>query len=306
MKKILVCLGGTSPEREVSLRSGKAICAALERSGYMVEVFDYQTDPITKILDFQPNLAFIALHGAGGEDGKIQGFLEIMNIPYTGSGVLTSALCMNKVTTKKIFAYENIPTPAFKVLKKNELEQEAKAFIKEFKLPFVIKASSQGSSIGVYIVQEEKEIEPAVSNAFLYDEEIIIEEYIKGREVTVVVVGNEEPEVLPLIEVKAAHAFYDYDSKYTVGMSEHIIPAELPDKVTEEIKEISARTYWLLGCKGVSRIDFMLDENLNPLVLEVNTIPGMTETSLVPDAVRAAGWSFDDFVQRMVRLSIGE
>jgi D-alanine-D-alanine ligase len=298
----MVCLGGDSPEREVSLRSGKAILEALRRLGYEAGTFDFKLDPVTKLLDFQPDLAFIAMHGAYGEDGRFQGMLDILGIPYTGAGVLGSAVCMSKTWTKRILAYEHIPTPEFMIINKNDGGDHQAAIRQNFSLPVVIKASSSGSSIGVYIVREEAELESVLTAAFGYDEELLVERYISGRELTLALVGNERPEVLPIIEIRSANAFYDYESKYTAGLYEHIIPAPLPPETVRVVEELSRKVYRLLQCRSFARIDFMLDENGQPWVIEANTVPGCTETSLVPDAARAAGISFDELIEKVVRL----
>lgn len=307
-KKIMVFLGSNSSEREVSLRSGRAVSEALNRLGYIVSTYDVQHEPLHKILEFQPDLVFLALHGKYGEDGTVQGMLELLGIPYTGSGPAASAICMNKIICKKLLAYENIPTPDFKVFNREEdsdtLQDLTDEILRTFGLPVVIKASKQGSSIGTYIVKEETDIKKSLQEAFTYDEEIFVEKFIKGTEITVSVLGNKDLEVLPIIEITSKNPFYDYDSKYTPGMCEHIIPARIEKSLQETVKQISKHTYKTMGCRGVSRIDFMIDEKGNPYVLEVNTIPGFTQMSLVPDSARAAGMSFDDLVQRIVQLAL--
>jgi D-alanine-D-alanine ligase len=306
LQRIIVCSGGSSPEREVSLRSGQAVLTALERLGYVTDTFDFHTEPLTKLLDFKPDLAFIALHGAYGEDGSFQGLLDILGIPYTGGGVLSSALCMSKTSTKRIFAYENIPTPDFIILNRRDGQDQAAAIEERFTFPLVIKASASGSSIGVYIVRETGELAAVLAEAFAYGEEVLVEKYIAGRELTAVVIGNDDIEVLPLIEIRFAHDFYDYDSKYTAGMYEHIVPAPLPPELARQIEELSRRVYRLTQCRSFARVDFMLDEDDKPWVIEINTVPGCTETSLVPDAARAKGLSFDELIGVIVRQELAE
>lgn len=304
--KVVVLMGGESSEREVSLRSGQAIYNALKNKGYNVIALDMNKNSIGELKEINPDVAFLALHGKKGEDGTVQGMLEVMGIPYTGSGVACSAICMNKVLAKKMFSYENVPTANFAIMNKNTFDSETNIneLIDLIGLPMVVKAATQGSSIGTYIVRDEKSILPAIEKAFDYDWEIIIEKFIDGIELTASIIGNENPTVLPLIEITAENEFYDYESKYTPGMCHHIIPARIPEAAQEKINEISKKVYVSLGCRGFARIDFMMDKNNNPYVLEVNTIPGMTEMSLVPDAARAAGISFEDLADKILKSAI--
>ncbi len=306
-ENILVLMGGTSEEREISLRSGKAVLNALVEMGYPARGIDYNSAVISEIIAAKPELVFIALHGKNGEDGTVQGMLETMNIAYTGSGMTTSVLCMDKVLSKKLFEYEGIPSARFRILKKQDLANivSIQSHLKEdMGLPMVVKASTQGSSIGTYIVRKEEDIIGAIENAFKYSEEVLIEEFIDGKELTVALIGNDQPQVLPIIEITSTNEFYDFESKYTQGMCEHIIPAGIDHASQDEIGQISQQVYKLMGCKGFARIDFMLDSSGSPYVLEVNTIPGMTEMSLVPDAARAAGMNFEELVERIVRLAL--
>lgn len=306
-EKVLVLMGGTSEEREVSLRSGKAILNALLSLGYDAQAIDYNSTKIREIIDYNADLVFIALHGKNGEDGTVQGMLESLNITYTGSGVATSVLCIDKVLSKKMLDYEGISSPGFKILRQKEL-QDTDAMLDRLRqdigLPMVIKAATQGSSIGTYIVHKEADIISSIETAFNYGSEVLIEEFIEGQELTVALVGNDEPQVLPIIEITSSNEFYDYESKYTQGKCEHIIPARIGEDTRQEIETISKQVYQLMGCRGFSRIDFMLDKKRQPYVLEVNTIPGMTEMSLVPDAARAAGMSFEELVEKILRLAL--
>ncbi|MEE1307374.1 MAG: D-alanine--D-alanine ligase [Anaerovibrio sp.] len=307
MKKIVVVMGGPSTEAEVSRRSGTAILEALKAKGYNAE--GLELNPATFANDIKASGAefvFNALHGKFGEDGIIQGTLEMMGIPYTGSGVMAAAVTMDKVATKRFFMAEGIPTPKAHTyfryeFKKRDLTGE---ILQEFSVPVVVKASSQGSSIGVVIVEKAEELEAALSEAFKYDREVLVEEFIKGRELTVAVWGNEEKqEALPIIEITTVTGRYDYVTKYKVGASTHIIPAPLPEKVTKKVKEIAIRAFAVCGCSGMARVDFMLGEDNQPYVIEVNTIPGMTETSLVPDAGRAAGIEFSELCARILTMA---
>lgn len=307
MKKIVVVMGGPSTEAEVSRRSGTAILEALKAKGYNAE--GLELNPATFANDIKASGAefvFNALHGKFGEDGIIQGTLEMMGIPYTGSGVMAAAVTMDKVATKRFFMAEGIPTPKAHTyfryeFKKRDLTGET---LQEFSVPVVVKASSQGSSIGVVIVEKAEELEAALSEAFKYDREVLVEEFIKGRELTVAVWGNEEKqEALPIIEITTVTGRYDYVTKYKVGASTHIIPAPLPEEVTKKVKEIAIRAFAVCGCSGMARVDFMLGEDNQPYVIEVNTIPGMTETSLVPDAGRAAGIEFPELCARILAMA---
>ncbi|MDD3365531.1 MAG: D-alanine--D-alanine ligase [Syntrophomonas sp.] len=304
--KILVLMGGYSEEREVSLRSGAAVLNALKNLDYDAAALDLKGTSVQAIADYNPDLVFIALHGKDGEDGTVQGLLEIMGIPYTGSGVASSAIGMNKVLTKKILMYEGIPTAAFAILKRSltSPERELQSLLKNIGLPMVIKAATQGSSIGTFIVRQEKDVLEAIEAAFQYDSEVVVEKFIDGIEVTSTVIGNDFTQVLPLIEITSANEFYDYESKYTPGKCNHIIPARIPEELQEKIAKLSERVYQAIGCTGYSRVDFIIDKDGNPFVLEINTLPGLTEMSLVPDAARAAGISFEELVDKIVGLGL--
>lgn len=305
--KVLVLMGGYSEEREVSLRSGQAVLNALKTRGYEAEAFDLQEILIQSIVDYNPDLVFIALHGKDGEDGTVQGLLEILDIPYTGSGVASSAIGINKILTKKMLTYEGIPTAPFSILKKHAFNSSpagVQSLLKFLGLPLVVKAATQGSSIGTYIVRQEKDILPAIKAAFEFDKEVLVEKFIDGTEVTSTVLGNENPIILPLIEITSTNEFYDFESKYTPGMCKHIIPARVNAELQARIAELSKMTYTSLNCRGYARVDYIIDKNDNPFVLEINTIPGMTEMSLVPDAARAAGIEFEDLVEKIVSLGL--
>ncbi len=307
--KIGVLMGGRSAEREVSLRTGDAIYRALINKGYTAAKIDVDFDVVEKIKEENVELAFLALHGKYGEDGTIQGMLEMLGIPYTGSGVLTSALAMDKIATKKIIIIEGLPTPRFHLVDKRQamaegLQKTSDSVYQEMGLPMVVKAPTQGSTIGISFVHKKEEIIPALELAFQYDPVALVEQFIEGVELTASVLGNDEPVALPLIEIVSATGVYDYEAKYTVGMSDHIIPPRIPDEQQSIIKDLAVRTYKALGCRGLSRVDFIVDHSGAPFILEVNTIPGMTVTSLFPDAARAAGIEFEDLVEKLVKLSL--
>ncbi|MDY0027533.1 MAG: D-alanine--D-alanine ligase [Candidatus Humimicrobiaceae bacterium] len=301
--KIGVIAGGVSSEREISLLTGKNIYDSLLRSGYNAVFIDPADDFFKRLKEV--NIAFLALHGKYGEDGTIQGLLEFAGIPYTGSGILGSAIAINKILSKKIFQCENILTPDYiEVELKNglELSELKKLLDKKTGYPVIVKPNTEGSTIGVSIVDNDSQLESAVNEALKYDNRILIEKYIKGRELTVSIIGN-EPIALPIIEIKPKSGFYDYEAKYTSGMTEYVVPAELDDKLTGYILETAVKCHKALQCKSISRVDFILDNYNNAYVFELNTMPGMTETSLVPKAAKAAGISFDLLVEIILDLA---
>lgn len=304
--KIVVVMGGPSTEAEVSRRTGKAILEALLSKGYNAE--GMELDPLHfagNIRKSGCSIVFNALHGKFGEDGMIQGTLDMLGIPYTGSGVLAAAITMDKAASKRIFMAEGISTPRAHTYQKYELKRGlAKEIAGEFSFPVVVKAASQGSSIGVYIVEELAELDKALADAFSYNDEVLVEEFIRGREITVAVWGNaEEKEAMPIIEITTLSGRYDYQSKYTKGASTHIVPAPLSEEKTKEIQELAVKTFAACRCCGVARVDMMLDENEVPYVIEVNSVPGMTETSLVPDAARAMGIEFPELCERILKMA---
>ena len=302
-EKVLVIYGGLSEEREISLRSGKAIAKALGRRNFQVKEFDFQGHVEQVVEEFKPDVVFIALHGTFGEDGSIQGALEILRVPYTGSSVLQSALCMNKLFSKYLFREFNIPTPEFLYTEDLEISYEyAKSILSVEKM--VIKPVDQGSAIGVSIVQNGDQFKQGLETAFSFSKGVIIEEFIQGKEITVSVIGNlQNIIVLPVIEIVPSHNFYDYFSKYTPGMSTHIIPANIPKEVSDLASKLAYNIYTSFSLRDFARIDFVVKNTL-PYVLEVNTIPGFTETSLIPDAARAYGMSFDDLTEFIVNETL--
>ena len=306
--KILVVCGGISSEREVSLRSGHCTYEALVSQGFTnVTLYDMTRDNMTGILDCHPDIVFLALHGKGGEDGTIQGMLELAGIPYTGPGVASSAVCMNKVLTKRILSDAGLPTARFAAFKKGlggSTAELTSVLLKEFPLPMVLKPSSQGSSIGVHIIKEAESIPEAITDIFSYGDELLAEEYLNGVEITLPIMGNDILDCLPIIEISSDGEFYDYDSKYTPGVSRHIIPACI-DKATERmILETGKKAYQTLGCTGYSNIDFIVDIMKGPMIVEVNTLPGLTDMSLLPDAARYTGISYAQLVERILELGI--
>lgn len=293
---VAVVMGGPSAEREVSLNTGAAIANALREYGY-TNVVEIDLDPRNfgkQLAESKAEVVFNAVHGLYGEDGRLQTLLEIREMPYTGSGMIASVSCMDKVITKRMLRDAGISTPACLIVNKKESGIKEK-IMQRFSLPVVIKPASQGSSIGVEIVKEENQLDEALANAFKYSRDILVEEFIGGKELTVSMMQKDgEVVALPVIHIAPHSGTYDYHSKYTKGATEYICPADLDEETTKKVQEISKQAYEVLGCSGVARADVMLDEEGNGYVLEINTVPGMTATSLVPKAAAAAGISFTE------------
>lgn len=311
--RVAVLMGGKSAEREVSLSTGRQVLAALDPERY--EAFAVDTaylnlpgggDP-PLVGRNRPDVALICLHGRFGEDGTIQGMLELLEIPYTGSGVLASALAMDKVMSKKMLALEGIPVPPGITLKtRGEGEaylQRLRAGHAEVACPAVVKPSKQGSTIGISIVRDPADMAAALDTAFQFDDEVLVEKFIEGMEITGPVLGNADLQPLPLVEIVPNGGFYDYEAKYTPGATDEIVPARLSPELTRRAQELAVKSHLALGCRGFSRTDMLVGED-GIYVLEVNTIPGMTPTSLLPRSAEAAGISFAQLVDRMVQLAL--
>ena len=303
-KKVAVVMGGPSKEREVSLNTGAAILTALQEKGYHAVGIDLEPARfVEQLKEANIDIVFNAIHGLYGEDGMMQGALELLGIPYTGSGVLASAMAMDKGISKRIFLSANIPTPRSCLFAKTDRKRDLAAeIIAEYTIPVVVKSASQGSSIGVVIVEKSSDLSEAIDQAFMYSDTILVEEFITGREFTVAVWGSDAPEALPIVEIVPNSGRYDYHSKYTKGATEYIVPASLPESVATIMQQVAVEAFAKLGCCGIARVDFMLDKDNNPYVLEVNTIPGMTATSLVPKAAAAAGITFADLCERLLHM----
>lgn len=303
--KIAVVCGGISSEREVSLRSGQAVYEVLTQAGFQnAYLFDWQEGNITRLAEEKPDIVYITLHGIGGEDGRIQGFLESCGIPYTGPGLESSAVCMNKILTKQVLQNRGVPTPSFHIVSKKEFYENKKELLSSLTYPVVVKSPKQGSSIGVIIVSSEEELLEKIDSVYELDDEAMFEEFVEGVELTVPVLGNDELTILPIIEITSENEFYDFESKYTPGMCHHIIPARISEKAEKEIREIAEKSYRVLKCSGLSRIDFMLSKSGKPYVIEVNTSPGMTAMSLFPDSARCAGISFPQLCETVLKLGL--
>ena len=287
-------MGGLSPERKVSLTSGQEIFNALKSKGLNATLVDVDHNIGASLAERKIDLAWIALHGTFGEDGTIQGILEYLKIPYTGSGVLGSAVAYNKVVSKEIFMERGIPTALYQVIH----AEDRNRVMPKLDFPVVVKPSDQGSSIGVSIVRSESKWETALDLAFDVSEEVLIEKYIAGK---LLAVGMNGPQPMAIVEVVPKAGFYDYEAKYTAGKTDYVCPAELTPEEVDRCNDTAVRVFKALKGRGFPRVDLILDENGTPYVLEMNTIPGMTPTSLLPMAARKAGLEFDELVIEILK-----
>lgn len=327
--KIALFAGGTSPERAVSKSTGAAIYNALTSLGYQTIVIDpayglNQPEDVMKIFAEEDcaevsnrnyvevvnshllnniDLVFLALHGRWGEDGTIQSLLELRGLKYTGSKVLSSAIAMDKMMSKILFQHYGIKTPLWFSVDKNSTDfmQLTKTIHYSFGYPCVVKPNDQGSTVGLTICKKEEEVEAAIKLAHHFSDKALIEEYIDGQELTVAIVENT---ALPVLEIKPRHNHYDYECKYTSGMSEYEVPANIPKETFCTLQEQALKAFNALGCSSYGRVDFRMDKNLNAYCLEVNTLPGMTSTSLVPKMAKAIGVTFEQLVEKIVFLSL--
>lgn len=302
-KKIAVLCGGKSGEREVSLRSGKKVYESLILQGFNTLILDPQDESFHKKIDEEKiDIAFICLHGKFGEDGTIQGYLGIKGIPYTGSKVLASALAMDKVASKRIWISQKIPTPKYEIIDNHkDLKLECDRIKNIFPFPLVLKPTSEGSSLGVFIIDDKEKFYDIAKETQEKFGDIFIEEFIDGRQVTVGILGVDgNTESLPILELKPKAVFYDYSAKYTAGMTEFIVPAKFPKLASKEIQSTALMAHKSLNCRGVSRIDMIVDKDGVPFVHDANTIPGMTELSDLPAQADAAGISYDELVLRIL------
>lgn len=292
--RVAVLAGGPSNEREISLRSGRAVYDALRAKGLDAVLLDIRAGIEDALKGDRMDVAFIALHGRFGEDGTVQDLLEQAGIPYTGSGVAASRLAMDKIASKKRFIEENIATPDYLYLAEKDRNVSD---ILPFEFPVVVKPQYEGSSIGLSIVREAADLTRAIEDAFSYGGGILIERYIKGRELTVGILNDD---ALPIVEIITRENVYDYKAKYDDPGTKYIVPAEIEDKLAARIQKLAQRAHKALGCRFFSRVDMMMDDKSNLFVLEVNTIPGMTERSLLPKAAEASGIGFSDLCFMMM------
>lgn len=346
MKDVVILMGGSSSEREVSLVTGRSVMEAIDTTRYRTRALELgamgrqvsqlharvsgfarhsvglQNDSSTEDPDAfslsrelkaggsSPDVVFIAMHGRYGEDGAVQGMLETLGIPYTGSGVLASALAMDKVATKRVLQSAGLPTPAWCIVDSSHPDipdvEECIGF------PAIVKPNREGSTIGVTLVNSQNEVSQAVEEALRHDSSALIEQFVTGMEITVgileetdSVLGTRKPFALPVIEICPKTGFYDYEAKYTAGLTDKIVPARLGEDTTSLVQEMSIQVHNLLGCLGMSRVDLIVTDQ-GPTILEVNTIPGMTPTSLLPRAAQAAGISFTDLISRIIESGLAE
>jgi D-alanine-D-alanine ligase len=299
-RRIGVLMGGQSGEREISLKTGKAILRSLLRQGFKAVAVDAGPNLPSRLQKAKIQAAYVALHGPGGEDGTVQGLLETMGIPYTGSGVSASALAIDKIVSKRLFDAAGLHTPRWFSIKASET-QGAAARAKRLGYPLVVKPARQGSALGVSIVKRPADLAAALKKAFRLDEDVLIEKFIKGPEITVGILG---PQTLPIVEiVPNDRSFYDFHAKYAPGGSRHLLPARISARAARQARELSLAACKVLRTRAVARVDLIVGPGGSPALLEVNTIPGMTETSLLPDAAAAAGISFDALVLKIAEYS---
>jgi len=325
--KVVLLMGGRSAEREISLRTGHGIFKSLRNLGHEVtaidaadgrligagetasaqlegplEPSDLPEVSVSVVAEAQPlaeaEVVFLALHGGAGENGTVQALLDLSNRPYTGSGVLASALAMNKALSKSVFERAGVPTPRWQLVRASRLEGVDATALGGY--PLIVKPNEQGSSVGLSVVADPGDLPAALDAAFQYGRDVLVEQFIPGRELTVAVLGDE---AMPIVEIRPKSGQYDYESKYTSGAGDYACPADLPESLARRVQELGVRAAQALDCAGVTRVDFRLSTQDEPFCLEVNTIPGMTPTSLVPMAARARGLSYDQLVARMLELA---
>lgn len=305
MKKlrVIVLMGGKSPEHEVSLVTGREVVRNFDKNRYEVIPLVISQNgqlPFSLLIKKRPDVVFIAMHGPFGEDGTIQGFLELAGLPYTGAKVLASTLGMNKIMFRKIMEREKIPVPDSIVFTRKDKKS---TILEKFEFPLVVKPSDQGSSVGVSIVHNRNELNPALNRGFFYSKRLLVEEYLQGTEVACGVLGNENPRALPVVEIVPKKEFFDYEAKYQKGLSEEIVPARISDELTKEVQRLSVAVFKAIDCRGFARVDLIIAKG-KPKVLEINTIPGLTPMSLFPKEAQAAGISYPQLLDRLIELAL--
>jgi D-alanine-D-alanine ligase len=325
----IVAMGGRSLEREISLRSGHRVERALRTLGYPVQALDVDGEFVDRVLAEHPRFVFVAMHGRGGEDGTLQDLLETLTIPYTGSDPLASALCMDKVLFKRMLRLHGIPTPAFHSFNETAFRElgGARTFpklLEQLRLPAVVKPVAQGSAIGIKFVTSAEQLPSAILGAFGYGDRVLVEERIVGRELAVTVLGpthlsthhpadpsdpargvsyadsGSGARALPIVELFTPESFYSYEAHYTIGQLRMEVPAQLSDEARTRVEQVALESYSLMGCRDFARVDLILDEHEVPQVLEINTIPGLTETGITTAAAEAAGMTFAELVEAIV------
>jgi len=310
-EKIAILMGGTSLERDVSLKSGERVMSALARKGYRTLPLDVTEDLVATLRAEQPDAVYIALHGRFGEDGTVQELLEFLDLPYTGPGVLASALAWDKAISKRLFARNGIPTPRWVTLTAGAFKQMGAATALDLvtgavgDFPLAVKPAEQGSALGLTKVEAGDQLAEALLSALSFSDKAIVERWVEGCELAVSVIDSEDgPEVLPPVEIEAKSGLFDFSAMYTPGETEYYVPARLQAKDESEVRRLAREIYGLIGARDVCRVDMVVSEDGIPYVLEVNTSPGMTETSLLPMAAEAVGIDFDELVDRLVRAAL--
>ncbi|HEX5307543.1 MAG TPA: D-alanine--D-alanine ligase [Solirubrobacteraceae bacterium] len=304
--RAIVAMGGRSLEREISLRGGRRVERALRELGYDVQALDADRDFVARVGEARPDFVFVAMHGRGGEDGTLQDLLETLSIPYTGSDPLASALCMDKMLFKRLLSLHGIPTPPFHSFNETAFRELGGAqtfprLLDELALPVLVKPVAQGSAIGIKFVHRPEQLPGAILGAFGYGDRVLVERHIAGRELAVTILdGSDGPRALPVVELFTPESFYSYEAHYTIGQLRMESPADLKPDVRERVEQVALESYRLLGCRDFARVDLILDEHEQPQVLEINTIPGLTETGIVTAAAEAAGMTFAELVGAIV------
>jgi len=297
--RVAVLMGGYSAEREISLNSGHAIAAALVRAGIDARELVWDDDLVRQLADCNPDRVFIALHGRGGEDGSVQGLLEIMDLPYTGSDVLGCALSMDKARSKQVWISTGLPTPPFLVFKRGDAVDE---IIHDVSFPVMVKPNTEGSSFGASRVNEQSGLPAAIESSLRYDDTVLIENWVAGNEYTLSIVAGDP---LPIIKLETPHEFYDYEAKYVADTTRYICPCGLAQDLTDRYTALAVNAFDALGARGWGRVDFIVDEQEQLWLIELNTVPGMTDHSLVPMAAQADGVEFDELVVKILGTSFG-
>jgi D-alanine-D-alanine ligase len=312
MSTVAVLQGGRSLERQVSLKSGARVEDALQLLGHRAVAIDVGSDLVARLSEVSPDAVFVALHGRDGEDGTIQELLEVLALPYTGSGIAACIRCWDKVLTKHLLRAVGIPTPDFHAFSETAFRelgaaQALPAIESQLDFPLVVKPAAQGSALGIKFARAAADVPAAIVSAFSYDRKVLLERYVPGRDLAVSIVEEDgEPRALPVVEaVPEGRDFYDFEARYEIGRTRFVCPAELPRGVADRTQELAVEAYRALGCAGFARVDLMLREDGELFVLEANSVPGLTETSLLPQAADAAGIGFDALVERILALALG-
>lgn len=311
-KNIAVLMGGRSLEREFSIKSGQRVSNALKKLGHNVIKLDVDESIVDNLNSEKMDLAYIALHGKDGEDGTIQEILEVLNIPYTGPGVYPNVLSFDKIISKQIFISLCIPTPPFYFLNASSFRELGSSkllpfIVKKIGLPLVVKPSAQGSALGIKLVNNAGDLPDAIISALGYSKKVILEKFIDGIELAVSIIGKEKPKTLPIVEIVPKKKFFDFESRSKIGETDYFVPARISSSLDKKVKEVAIVVHNSLKCAKLSRVDIMLDRKEKiPYVLELNTSPGMTDTSLLPMAAEEAGISFEELVDEIIKMSLSD